>query len=240
MKKFALSLIVSSFTLAHANAAVSITQLGTAYTENFATFDGSETPTNFDTFGSGFPNYGGLYDREGSYQSNNLSYALRDNANSTERAFGMKRPSSTAIATLNWLLTNDTGSDITKIDISWTAWQVSQGGRATQLTLFNYNGGSGFGSDGLTSTTFMASTGSPDANLSAITVSAQSATIVFPNAVPDGGSITLGWRWLQGAGSGGNAHVGLTNLSITAIPEPSTALFGLVAALGFAVRRRRA
>jgi hypothetical protein len=221
-----------------AHSAVSITQLGQAYTENFSTFDGTAIPANFESFGSGFPNLGGYYNRDGSYSNSNLAYALRDNASATETAFGMKRPSNTNVAALNWLLENNTGASITTLTITWDAWQVSAAGRATELVLFNYNGGSGFTSTGLTSTTYTATTGSPDANLASITVSAQSATIEFATPVADGETITLGWRWLQGAGSGGNAHVGLTNLSVTAVPEPTAALLGSFGLLALLRRRR--
>ena len=236
-------LLTAAFGLTSAFAfGQTITGLFTPVTENFSSYQGTEVtlPSGVSTFGSGFPNYGGFYDRDDSYSNSNLAYALRDNSSSSEIAFGMKRPASTAVASLNWQLTNDTGGDITSFTITWDAWQLSEAGRATELTLFNYNAGSGFTSDGLTSSTFTASTAPSDANLSAISVSPQSATINLTSALEDGNSITLGWRWLQGAGGGGNAHVGLTDISVTAIPEPSSIIMMALAGLAaFGILRNR-
>jgi hypothetical protein len=222
---------------------VLINNLNVPVTENFSTWNGSAVPTNFSA--SGLTTFSGFYNLDGAYLNSNAYYAFRDNSSSPVIGLGGKRGTSGGVF-LNWSLTNNTGSNITEFSITWTAYQYTEWGRATTFTLNSYNpNGSGFTSVGVNSTTFTASaqaspTASSGVNLSTITSSSQSATITLATPLLDGQSILIGWSMGNGAGSQGNAHVGLSNISLTAIPEPSTAILLGLGAMAIFLRRKLA
>ena len=239
-----------------ARAATIITTFNSPATENFDNFEGSVAtiPANF-TWNT--PNNvttpGGIYNSGGAYNNNNRWYALVHNPTSTtDRAFGARR-NSTSMATpdtyeLIWSFTNQTGVDIAEFNVAWNVEQYSKGGRPTGID-FNYNPNgtgatsAGIGGTTLTSADFAAGSA---ANLASPIITPRSVTITLPTPLSNGQSIDFRWLMISGfAGTGVNAHIGVDDLSVTAIPEPSTACiggFGLVwaiAGLARNVGRRR-
>ncbi|MBX3416613.1 MAG: PEP-CTERM sorting domain-containing protein [Pirellulaceae bacterium] len=220
-----------------------ITSFMTPVTENFNTFDGTaawlaDRPQYSWSYTSFTP--GGLYNGAGSYATNNSTYGLHFN-DTSEIAFGAKRPSSTTNYFFNWTLTNLTGQSINSFRVAWDVEQYSQAGRATEIS-FNYNPNStGFTTFGIVGDNLVtAVTGSPDSNLGSVLVTNRLVTINLAAPLLDGQSILFGWRFGQGAGAGANAHMGIDNLSVMAVPEPSVGFLGLLALTCIAgVSRRR-
>ncbi len=242
MKKIITVLAIVGMMANVSQATLIINTLGTPTSAtNLSTWDGDAAPPNFTSSGI---TWDGYYDLDGAYSSTNRAYAFRETETGPVVGLGNKRGTSGGVF-LNLQVTNDTGGEITQFDLSWTAAQYTEWGRATTFFLNNYNvENSGWTTVGLTSTTFTASaqaapTPSSGENLDTIVTSAQSGSIVFATPLAHGESLAIGFSFGNGAGSEGNAHVGFTDMTITAIPEPSTlALFGLmIGALAFARRR---
>lgn len=218
----------------------SITGLGQSFTETFDSFAGTAAtvPSRLSFSGIDF-DPGGFYTFSDAYTNSNSTYAFRASGTSTDIAFGEKGLTSSA-RFLNWAFTNNTGAAIASFQISWNALQYSAAGRATPITQ-NYNAGSGFTTLGLEGNVFTASTQTTAGQLGSIVNQAMTSTLVLAAPLANGSSITFGWVFGNGAGTGANAHVAVDNITITAIPEPSSfaAFAGLAALGGAALRRRR-
>ena len=244
MKKFTLPLL-AAFAMLLGNVANGdiITSFGVAATEDFDTFEGTlaTVPTDF-TWSDGDYDPGGIYNGAGAYVNNNSTYALGfDPAGiPADRAFGSKSPTS-GTDFLNWTITNGTGAAISTFSVSWDVEQYSQAGRPTTVD-FNYNSnGGGFTQNGIVGTTLTAAITGADGNLSSVAVTNRSVTVNLGTALQDGQSILFGFGIFGGAGSAGsNAHIGVDNISVTAIPEPTSfaLLNGVLVGIGL-VRRRR-
>lgn len=220
---------------------VSISGTGVAIVESFDGYQGSALPTNFSSTGNAFPaTSGGVYSTSTPYSDSNRYYAFQSSTSATSSAFGIRRASSDSPARLIWNLQNDTGAAVSALAVSWDAVQVASAGRATTLSLTGYsiNGGS-VSSVGLTSTSFTAATSATGTTFSTLSSQPQFASIALGSALLPGASLQLFWSWGQGAGSGSNAHLGIDNISLSAIPEPSTyGLFLGAGALGLVAYRR--
>jgi hypothetical protein len=221
--------------------AATITTLNVAVTQNFETFAGTlaTLPTGFAFTGNDY-DPGGLYSNTGAYSNNNSTHALVDGLTG-DRAFGERGPTSGS-RFLNWTLTNGSGADISKFLVAWDVEQYSAAGRATTVN-FNYRIGSSgpFITTGIVGTTLTtATTAATAANLATVLVTNRAIELELASALQQGQTITFGWSFNNGLGTGSNAHIGVDNLSVTAVPEPSSlALLGLIGAGGFAVRRIR-
>lgn len=222
-------------------AQVSITDTSVSL-ENFNNFAGTAAtvPANF-TFSDNDYDPGGFYTRSEAYNTSNSNYGLRDTPTSTDIAFGQKGPAS-GTDFLNWSFVNNTGSDILSFEVTWNFEQYSSAGRATTLT-FNYNpNGSGFTTAGIVgSNVSTASTSATAMNLAAVFVEPKMVTVTPLTAIPNGGTLVLGWGFANGAGTGSNAHIGVDDTTFQVVPEPSTVAmlmggFGMLTLL----RRRRA
>jgi hypothetical protein len=233
----------------HARAATIITTFNTPMTENFDTFAGTiaSVPANFTWTPDGpsgtATNFErGLFDpATTAYTNNNGLYALLYSTNSaTDRAFGTKRQPNTTPITLAWSFTNQTGSDISNFNASWDVEQYTQGGSPTKID-FDYNAnGAGATQAGIVGSTLpTAQTGTPTtgANLPGGTppgggppiITSRSISIALATPLANGQSIEFRWITTGNDPSGGNAHFAVDNLSVTAIPVPEPAAFGLVA-----------
>ena len=151
---------------------------------------------------------------------------------------------------------NQTGADISSFNVSWDIEQYTQGGRPTKIDLDYNPNGAGATQAGIVGTTLTtAQTGTPTtgANLPGGTspgggppiITSRSVSISLGTPLANGQSIDFRWITTGNDPSGANAHFAVDNLSVTAIPEPSTvwisaclaALLGLSGTLG---RRRTA
>lgn len=198
----------------------SITGIGESntYTQDFDTFAGTDVsiPTGWAL--SATPN--GYYNMIGGTFSGNNLYALRENASSTDIAVGGKvaansgNCSGTGTRTITFQITNNTGSDITGLVVTWNVEQYSQGQRATTLNLTHNFGGTTTGT-----TTFTATTGSPEGNLGSISTTARSITISELNFA-NGSSGTFTFTICTGSGSGNNSHVGIDDFTLYATGTP--------------------
>jgi len=222
------------------NAAEIISSLGTTFTEDLDSFAGTTAslPANFAWSNTDFTP-GGIYDAAGAYHNRNSTFALVLN-NSSERAFGSKRDTSSILDSLDWEFTNATGATISGFIASWDVEQYSVAGRATSID-FGYNPGGGFTQTGIVGTTLTAaSTAGTAANLSSIAVTSRSVSIPMSTPLPNGANIQFRWDIGNGLGASSNAHIGVDNLRVTAVPEPSAfLLLGLLGLTSLAIKRIR-
>ncbi len=235
-----------------AQALLPMTELGTAYTENFNSFTGVDgtLPANFAVSPAVVGmTYNGYYTRSDAYVNSSRIVALRDTPSSTDIAFGMKPASSGGVSTLDWSLSNATGISLSRFEVAWDFEQYSESGRASQVSLsYSINGGA-FTTAGITGVSLSTAQTRPPAtspgaqNLASVRVESLSVAIDLSTLLAPDQTIVLRWSFTPGTliGDSNNAaHVGVDNLSITAIPEPSTAI---VAAFGAGVlvllRRKR-
>src|SRR5262249_1148966 len=131
-----------------AHAQVSLTTLGTPYTQNFDTLpaSGSATWTNNSTIPGWFHARTGtgttIVANDGSSNAGNLySYGTGTN---TDRALGSIGSANVAVGNLFWgvRLQNNTGSTITSLVVSYTGEQWRNGGAPAQTAVFSYLVGS--------------------------------------------------------------------------------------------------
>jgi hypothetical protein len=246
-------------------AALIISNFNTPLTENFNTFAGTfaTIPANFTWTPDGALNTATNFER-GYYNSaldpyitNNGLYAdYYSNPdvppNQRDVAFSTKRqPNSTPII-LAWSFINQTGADISEFSVSWDVEQYTQGGRATRID-FDYDpNGAGPTQAGIvgttltTATTVAAGGPLPGENLPSPIITSRTVSISLATPLANGQPIDFRWVTLpvdpNNPGNGGNAHFGVDNLSVTAIPEPSAAWlcgWGCIAGLTRVLRRRR-
>lgn len=192
---------------------------------------------------------------DGTYNANNGG---NDNGNtysygttgSNERAFGSLATGSLATIHLGGIFTNNTGSTITAITITFTGEQWRQGALTTDTLAFSYNtnasllagnltagtwtnfSGLNFTSPNTTSTTNVALDGNADGNRSVITAT------ILGLSIPEGQSFGIRWTDTDIA-SVGDDGLAIDDLTMTVVPEPSTYAAGLLALAAIAFTRRR-
>jgi hypothetical protein len=242
-----------------ARAAMIINSLNTPATENFDAFAGTNAtiPANFTRTPDGASGTLSNFDRglfnpaTQAYTNNNGLYALYFSAtnDSAERAYGLKRQPNATPDILAWSFVNQTGTDITSFNVSWDVEQYTFGNRATMIDLDYNPNGAGATQAGIVGTTLTAAStgGGSGAKLASPTITSRSVSIALATPLANGQSIDF--RWLTKSdqlGTGANAHIGIDNLSVTAleIPEPASSWLGLSVAAIFGVSiasgRRRA
>jgi MYXO-CTERM domain-containing protein len=230
-------------------AQVSITSLSTAFTQNFDSLASAGTTNTTMPTGWAFSESG---------SGSNTTYAAgtgSDNggntysfgaASNSERALGTLL-SGSVTSTFGASFTNNTGSTITRLTISYTGeqWRLgtlsredrldfSYSTNATSLTSGTYTSVSALNFIAPTTTgTTGALNGNAVGNQSSI-----SSTIVSLS-IPSGSTFWI--RWSDFNASSSDDGLAVDNFSVSAIPEPSTAaaLLGFVALAGAAGLRRR-
>ena len=162
-------------------------------------------------------------------------------ASATDRALGFLSDSSyTMPRALFFAFTNNTGASITSLTINFDIEKYREGARAFSL-YFGTSPDLGSWATHLSASHSFAADGS-NAGLSSPLTTAKTLTLTDLDITP--GS-SFYFRWLYTATTGTNSTNGqglaIDNLSITAIPEPSTyaAIFGALALAGVGVHRRR-
>lgn len=242
MKKILTIIGLAAATLAGAHAQILFNDFS-AKTQNFDTFAGTlaTVPTSW-TWSDTDYTPGGFYSRNATYSNANSTYGLRDTTTSTDIAFGSKMPATSGPFTLTAATQNTTGGILTGFTVLWDVEQYSAAFRATTVNFSYRSGAAPFGTTGLTGPTLTtASLGATDGvNLGSVTSTGRSITITGLS-VANLDTIDFRWTWTFGSGSGNNAHIGIDNVSLTAVPEPSTwALIGLGSAFAlWNIRRRR-
>ncbi len=252
MKKHPLLTVL--FSLAAASGVMAqtlITDLGTAYTEDFTGYQGTAgtlpSPLVFTPAIEGIT-YNGYYTLSDPYSNLSRAVALRETSSSTDIAFGVK-PSSSGVSTLDWSFKNASGAAITRLEISWDFVQYTESGRATRMDLHYSTDGSSYGTAGIIGVTeSIASTRPPGVppggmNLPEVRTESMSITLVLNEALMPDDEITLRWNFISGTllgDSNNNAYIGVDHISVVAIPEPGTvALLSFSAGLLAFYRRKR-
>ena len=264
MKKLLAIIGLAAASLSGANAQI-LMSFGTPITVNFnnlntnfgstynssggsSTFPTAQTVTNPFTIYSGSTNPalvvtafndfdpGGVYSNTGSYSDANSWRALQ-NGSSNDYSLGLKN-SGTARFVLR--LQNNTLSALDTWSISYDVEQYSQGASATTFT-FDY----GLSPTGTWITTGLiggaavtATTGAVGSGVNLGTVLSTNRTATISSSIAAGAEIFL--RWNYNHGSGTSPHMGIDNIVVSAVPEPTTwALIGIGSAFALWRTRRR-
>jgi hypothetical protein len=253
-KHFSRSLLFIAFASASALEAqtVSLTQLDTAYTQNFNTLATSLTTNTLSLPGWYLTETGGsLRDNEqyaadtgASTTGDTYSYGAAAN---TERALGGLR-TGTLIPLFGAGFTNNTGSTLTSLAISYIGeqWRLGFAGRADRLD-FQYSTNATSISTGtwtdLDAMDFITpnttTSGAKDGN-NATNRTALSSTI---SSLSIGAGATIWIRWQDSDAANSDDGLAVDDFSLTpsAIPEPASVSFlaGLLASGSIFARRRR-
>ncbi|MFM9986444.1 MAG: MopE-related protein [Flavobacteriales bacterium] len=188
---------------------------GNTYGQDFNTFTGVAltVPTNWGWSWTDFTP-GGFYDRTGTYNNANSTYALRESATpGTDRAFGGKVDGTAR--TLTFSVTNNTGSTITGFELTWNVEQYSREATATPVSFSYRLNAAAFAQTGATgsgTTAVTASTGAA-ANLASITVTGRVISITGISLANAG---TADFRFTIGNGTANNAHIGVDDFTLYA------------------------
>ncbi|MCC5805671.1 MAG: PEP-CTERM sorting domain-containing protein [Opitutales bacterium] len=249
MKAVQLTALIASAAFAVSSVSgqiLSISATNQPVTLDFGDFEGTVDTLPDSVSFSNSPGEGGYFnfDDSPSLTPNNL-YAFRDSASDPVFGFVYKRPAgSPASIFVNVTAINDTGRTINEFKLSFDFIQASIGGRATEIWI-NWNPGPSFTSNGITGGEDYVAQAEDTTSISLLDpYQTQNRSISYSSAsgIADGETVVFGFNIRTGDGSGNNAHVGFSNVEITAIPEPSTyaALFGALAfGLVVFLRRRR-
>ena len=257
MNRFALPLLCSAAVLGASSLVgqtISLTTLGSAYTQNFDTLSniaGSTTNSSLPVGWTLTETGGGARDNEQyavdsgvSTTGDTYSYGA---AGSTERALGSLQ-SGTLISTFGATFTNNTGGAIDTLDIAYTGeqWRLGSAARTDSL-VFAYSLNATSLSSGtwttVTSLTFVtpstiivgAMNGNGTGNRTTLSASINTGVI--------SSGATFWIRWTDTNAIGADDGLAVDDFSLAAnatVPEASTYALGLGAlALGWAVIRRR-
>lgn len=223
------------FAGASANA-VSINSLNDTFSYDFTGFDGNGDPTDWSTFdvsntsnwqgsGSGTSTAGGKY-----------SFGDTGSGPTFEGSLGFL-PSSTRAIIAAIEFTNNTGSVIDEIDISYVAeqWRRADGGRINGWEVEYDIDGSPQGTiAGLTySASNVGATGGGPISATALSASLTGLGLA------DGSDLQINFFGDNGTGSGSRQGVAIDDFTLTVVPEPaSVILLGLGAAALLGRRKR--
>jgi hypothetical protein len=190
---------------------------GTVRMVRFDGADGLSVPTPFTLTGSGVPGtFGGLFTSTSSVNSVRV-YAYADPDDPNVVAFGMKRASTNTPAYLELPLVNDTGRPLRRLVVTFHVWQVSRNLRATTLKLSHYRDPVTLAitsaSAYVTSEEYVAETGS-EAILGTLVKRWLTAEIDFQIPIAESAGVTLGWSFIHGDGSSGNAHLAIEEVRL--------------------------
>jgi hypothetical protein len=227
--------LAANFGYSETRAATMITDFNSPMTENFDTFDGTAgtIPADFTWAPDAGTTAGGIRNTAvDPYSNNNRWYAFAFSPSPTpptDFAFGTKRQPTGVPAILTWSFVNQTGTDISEFEVAWDVEQYTRGNRLTTID-FDYDpNGAGPTQAGITGTTSTVATigSTVGENLPSPIITPRSVSIALATPLANGQSIDFRWLTISGATiSNQNAGIGVDNLSVTAIPEPSTICIG--------------
>lgn len=137
--------------------------------------------------------------------------------------------------TLTLRLQNNTGGLLESLSVSYDIWTFNDQGRSSSFNFAHSGDDSSYTAESsLDYTTPEAADGSP------AWVSTPRSITLTGLSIAQGGSYYLQWQSDDVGGSGSRDEFGLSNISVSAIPEPSTyAAIGGLLALGAVLYRRR-
>lgn len=175
---------------------------------------------------------GGVYSNTGTYSNSNSMRALRDGS-STDLAIGVKN-SATIDFTL--IMRNNTGATVGSWNVDYLVEQYSKGASASTMG-FSYSlNGTTYITTNLTGgANVVANNTTPvDVNLGSVLSTSRSAVVT--ESVAAGADIYFRWRYSHISGT--SVHMGIDDITVTAVPEPEAALLGGIGLLGLLRRRR--
>jgi hypothetical protein len=201
--------------------AIAMSQISlTESTVRMVRFDGADglsVPSPFYLTGSGVPGtFGGLFTATSSVNAVRVN-AYSDPTDPDQVAFGMKRASTSTPAFLELPLVNDTGRPLRRLIITFRVWQISQNLRATRLKLTHYRDPITqviTNSASLVSSQEYVSTTGTEAILGTYVKQWLTAEIEFQTPIPVSAGVNLGWNFIHGDGSSGNAHLAIEEIRL--------------------------
>lgn len=233
------------FTASAVSGQIVISSLDNPTVVSFADFEGTVDSLPSGVTFSNTPGEGGFFnfDDPPGLSANDL-FAFRESETDPVLGLVYKRPATNpANIFFNIAVTNETGVELTDFTLQFSFFQVSQGSRPTEIRI-NWNPSGTFTTNGITGgetfvATTQASTGTPTL-LDPYIAEFRTVSYAAVNPVTDQSSVVFGFTFRFGDGSGNNGHVGISDIEITAIPEPSTyaAIVGALF-LGLVLYRRR-
>lgn len=238
------SIVFALFAAINTQAQISISALNSAVTENFNSIGTTTSlPTNWRVSpqnGGASPTWSaGVGTVTQAAHSGSPSAGGRYNwgTSSTERSVGFM--TSGSYASPNSVMAfyqNNTGSTISSVNISYDIERYRINSAAASVSMFYSTDGTSWTS--ITGTTSTFSTATSSYTFASPTTDSKSIALTALS-IATGTSLYLRWNFnTTGSNSQG---LGLDNVSLTAVPEPSTyaAMAGAVALLGVMVHRRR-
>jgi hypothetical protein len=196
-------------------------------------YSGSTNPalvTSFNDYGPG-----GVYSNTGTYSNSNSMRALRDGS-SSDLALGLKDSNNRSI-TLR--LKNTTGAALNSWSIGYNVEQYSKGSSATTMGLSYSLNGTSFITTNMSGGAIVTAnnTAPVDVNLASVLSTARTATVSQSIA----NNAEIYFRWTYAHVSGTSVHMGIDDIVVSAVPEPTTwALIGLGSAfMIWNLRRKR-
>lgn len=201
--------------------------LGTAPIVVYSGAGGTEFTVSNNDF-----NPGGIYSNTGSYSNSNSFRALQDGS-SADLAIGVKN--STGIEFV-LIMRNNTSSTVGTWNVDYFVEQYSKGASASTMS-FSYSlNGTTYITTNLTGGANVVANNTTPVDTNLATVISSSRSAVINESVAANSDIYFRWRYAHVSGT--SVHMGLDNITVTAIPEPGSALLGGLGLLGLLRRRR--
>ncbi len=178
---------------------------------------------------------GGIYSNTQSYNNQNSNRAFRDGT-SSDYAYGTRNAAPVNI-TLG--LYNDSGASWNGFTVGYTVEQYSAGTSGSTMSFSYSTDGGTFVTNEMTGGETVSATIGTNQNLAAVLQTTRTTNVGITVAQ----NTTLWLRWTYTPlGASGNAHMGIDDVSFSAIPEPAMMggiAAGLLAAALFLRRKKR-